>query len=208
MLFDKVCFSSLSRAGYTFYLGLHVHVFVHCSRQSSHTAIVVMCWASIQVSCLSLTDSHSDTSPRPYLEQLCHPSLPTNTHTPRVRLALALSWALKCILIKIWTFKRLGAIVSNDNLFPPPFDFAFVTGVNKRGVGVGVHLFLKNALLGSGLGSGLTLTLKQHLSKKDRPRPRVLLTSLCHFPFICASSGRHFCRVLLLLFSSRKIFLP
>ena len=108
MLFDEVCFSSLSRAGYTLYLGLHVHVFVHCSRQSSHTAIVVMCWASIQVSCLSLTDSHSDTSPRPYLEQLCHPSLPTNTHTPRVRL-----------------------------------DFAFVTGVNKRGVGVGVHLFLK-----------------------------------------------------------------
>ena len=144
MLFDKVCFSSLSRAGYTFYLGLHVHVFVHCSRQSSHTAIVVMCWASIQVSCLSLMDSHSDTSPRPYLEQLCHPSLPTNTHTPRVRLALALSWALKCILIKIWTFKRLGGIISNDNLFPPPFDFAFVTGVkNKRGVGVGVHLFLK-----------------------------------------------------------------
>ena len=66
--------------------------------------------------------------------------------------------------------------------------------------------FLKNALLGLGLGSGLTLTLKQHLSKKDRPRPRVLLTSLCHFPFICASSGRHFCRVILLLFHRGKSF--
>ena len=166
-----------------------------------------MCWASIQVSCLSLMDSHSDTSPRPYLEQLCHPSLPTNTHTPRVRLALALSWALKCILIKIWTFKRLGGIISNDNLFPPPFDFAFVTGVNKRGVRVGVHLFLKERFVRVRVRIRVDPYPKT-ASFKKRPQPRVLLTSLCHFPFICASSGRHFCRVILLLFSSRKIFPP
>ena len=37
----------------------------------------------------------------------------------------------------------------------------------NAGSGSESMFFLKNALLGLGLGSGLTLTLKQHLSKKD-----------------------------------------
>ena len=54
--------------------------------------------------------------------------------------------------------------------------------VSKRGTGV--YLFFRECCfrvrvtLGLGLVSRLTLTLtlKQHFMKKDRPRPRVLLT--------------------------------
>ena len=52
--------------------------------------------------------------------------------------------------------------------------------VSKRGAGV--YLFFRECCfrvrvtLGLGLVSRLTLTLKQHSMKKDRPRPRVLLT--------------------------------
>ena len=69
-------FYSLSRAGHTLHLGFHLSV--RCSKQRSHTAGQV-----IRFHFLSLTESASDTSPRPYLEQLPpNPLYPyQHTHT-------------------------------------------------------------------------------------------------------------------------------